>query len=305
MNKKTYIIIGIFILAAAAVAAILFLRGDEDTWLCQNGRWVKHGNPSAPIPTKGCSIISSSPTPSTQTQDQIQVSEPAPNSVIKSPFKISGQARGNWFFEASAPVKLFDVLGNQLAAGIISATEDWMTTDFVPFKGELMFSATATSTGVLIFNNDNPSDLPQNSREFRVPIVIAPSVVLTKVKTYFGNSNLDPQNSCNKVFAVNRDIPKTQSPARAALEELLKGLSDSEKAQGFFTSINTGVKIQKLTIVNGVATVDFDEALEQAVGGSCRVAAIRAQITETLKQFSTVKSVVISINGRTEDILQP
>ena len=34
-------------------------------------------------------------------------------------------------------------------------------------------------------------------------------------------------------------------------------------------------------------------------------AAIRVQITETLEQFPTVDSVIISIDGRTEDILQP
>jgi len=45
--------------------------------------------------------------------------------------------------------------------------------------------------------------------------------------------------------------------------------------------------------------------LEFQVGGSCRVAAISAQIMETLKQFPTVKDVIISINSRTEDILQP
>jgi len=54
-----------------------------------------------------------------------------------------------------------------------------------------------------------------------------------------------------------------------------------------------------------VAKADFDEQLEFQVGGSCRVSAIRAEITQTLKQFSTVKEVVISIDGRTEDILQP
>jgi len=45
--------------------------------------------------------------------------------------------------------------------------------------------------------------------------------------------------------------------------------------------------------------------LEEAVGGSCRVTAIRSQIEQTLKQFSTVQSVIISIDNRTEDILQP
>jgi len=116
---------------------------------------------------------------------------------------------------------------------------------------------------------------------------------------------MDPEFSCNKVFPVEREVPKTQAVAGAALEELLKGSTDAEKEQGFFTSINPDVKIQKLSIENGIAKVEFDEQLEFQVGGSCRVAAIRAQITETLKQFPTVKSVIISIDGRTEDILQP
>ena len=60
-----------------------------------------------------------------------------------------------------------------------------------------------------------------------------------------------------------------------------------------------------MTIADETAKVDFDETMEKGMGGSCRVSAIRAQITETLKQFSTVKDVIISVNGRTEDILQP
>jgi len=41
------------------------------------------------------------------------------------------------------------------------------------------------------------------------------------------------------------------------------------------------------------------------VAGSCRVGAIRAQIEETLKQFPTVQNVIISVNGNTENILEP
>lgn len=125
------------------------------------------------------------------------------------------------------------------------------------------------------------------------------------LKVFFNNDQLDPEFSCNKVFPVERVVPKTQAVARAALEELLKGPTEEEKSDGFFTSINSGVKIQKLTVENGAAKVDFDEQLEFQVGGSCRVSAIRAQIRETLKQFPTVQEVIISINGRTEDILQP
>lgn len=126
-----------------------------------------------------------------------------------------------------------------------------------------------------------------------------------KVKVYFNNDKLDPEFSCNKVFPVEREIGETKAVARAALEELLKGISEKEKANNFFTSINDGVKINSLSIKDEIARVDFDEAIEKAVGGSCRVSAIRAQITQTLKQFSSVKEVIISVNGRTEDILQP
>src|SRR3989344_6002563 len=105
------------------------------------------------------------------------------------------------------------------------------------------------------------------------------------LKAFFNNDRMDPEFSCNKVFPVERAVPKTQAVARAALAELLRGPTEEDKTKGFFTSINSGVKIQKLTIENGMAKVDFDEQLQFQVGGSCRVSAIRAQITETLKQF--------------------
>ena len=126
------------------------------------------------------------------------------------------------------------------------------------------------------------------------------------IKVFFNNSNLDPEFSCNKVFSVERKIIKTEAVARAALEKLLAGPTEEEISQGFSTSINSGVKIQKLTIdENGTAMVDFDERLEFPGGGSCRVSAIRSEITQTLKQFPTVNNVIISIDGRIEDILQP
>jgi spore germination protein GerM len=135
-------------------------------------------------------------------------------------------------------------------------------------------------------------------------VFLSPERFLT-IKVFFNNNRLDPEFSCNKVSPAERKILKTQAVARAALEELLNGPTEKEKSEGYFTSINTGVEIQKLTIENGVAKVDFNEALEFQVGGSCRVAAIRAQITQTLKQFPTVNDVIISIDGRIEDILQP
>jgi len=148
-----------------------------------------------------------------------------------------------------------------------------------------------------------------------VVVVVAATMILinqsnpkeefVNVKVFFNNTNLDPEFSCNKVFPVERRVSKTNELERTAISELLNGPTQGEVEQGFLTSINSGVRINKLSIVRGKAMIDFDERLEFQVGGSCRVAAISAQIRETLKQFPYVKEVIISINDRTEDILQP
>lgn len=104
---------------------------------------------------------------------------------------------------------------------------------------------------------------------------------------------------------VERTVAKTQAVGKAAIEELLKGPTPEEKAKGLDNPIPPNARLLSLKIVDGVAYADFDEALEFQVGGSLRTMAIRKMITLTLMQFSTVKEVIISIEGRTEDILQP
>src|SRR5574340_78320 len=55
------------------------------------------------------------------------------------------------------------------------------------------------------------------------------------VKVFFGNSIFDPEVlDCQKNFAVERIIPKTVAVARAALEQLLAGPTEEEKAEGYF-----------------------------------------------------------------------
>ena len=235
----------------------------------------------------------------------IRIFAPRPNQAVYSPLLVQGEARGYWFFEASFPVRLLDGNGREIALGIAQAEDEWMTESFVPFVVELTFETPTTRTGTLVLERDNPSGLAENADALNMPVRFILSQDDMGVQVFFNSNQLDPEASCNKVFPVQRIIPKTQAVARAALEELLKGPSTEEKARGYFTSVNSNVGIKNLVIENNVARVDFDEQLEFQVGGSCRVSAIRAQITETLEQFATVKSVVISVNGRTEDILQP
>ena len=46
-------IIGILVLIILGTLFVA-LRGEEDTWLCVDGQWMAHGQPSAPKPASGC-----------------------------------------------------------------------------------------------------------------------------------------------------------------------------------------------------------------------------------------------------------
>ena len=52
MNKKMLVIF--LILFVFLVIISLRVITGEDNWLCQNGAWVKHGNPSAQMPSGEC-----------------------------------------------------------------------------------------------------------------------------------------------------------------------------------------------------------------------------------------------------------
>jgi hypothetical protein len=103
--------------------------------------------------------------------DMIQLVQPQPNQEIFSPLTIQGQAKGNWFFEASAPVVVVDWDGLIIGQGYISAQGDWMTEDFIEFTGEIEFeNPVLYDYGSLILQKANPSDLPANDAALEIPV---------------------------------------------------------------------------------------------------------------------------------------
>ncbi len=105
------------------------------------------------------------------TKNDIVVSSPVLQSVVSSPMRISGEARGTWYFEASFPIVLLDSNGNQIAIGHAEAQGEWMTENFVPFVATLPFSSPTTRDGVLVLKNDNPSGDPIRDKEVRIPVL--------------------------------------------------------------------------------------------------------------------------------------
>ena len=110
------------------------------------------------------------PNVGTSTDNLIRVDVPLPNVLVQSPLTVRGTARGNWYFEASFPVKVFDSNGKELGSVPAQAQGNWMTTDFVPFQATLVFATSTTETGTVVFQKDNPSGLPANDASVSVPV---------------------------------------------------------------------------------------------------------------------------------------
>ncbi len=144
----------------------------------------------------------------------------------------------------------------------------------------------------------------------RLPLTLRPSGVTAtpgdrQLSVYFTNTQKNPgAGDCSRVFAVRHTSRGTVAVAEAALNALLQGPSAAERGQGYGSEIPPGTVLRDITINNGVARADFSSELAR-VAGSCRVMAIRAQIERTLRQFSSVRSVVILVEGRSEGVLQP
>lgn len=120
--------------------------------------------------TSGTNDTSPATSTSNGNENLIKVANVSANQKISSPLVVTGEARGNWYFEASFPVELRDGNGTLIAQKPAQAIGEWMTTNLVPFSVTLSFVKPTTATGTLILRNDNPSGLPENDRFISIPV---------------------------------------------------------------------------------------------------------------------------------------
>ncbi len=97
--------------------------------------------------------------------------------------------------------------------------------------------------------------------------------------------------------AVNRRI-KAEDQVQAALEELVKGPTAQDKKRGLLTAIPADVKIRSVAVRNGVAVINFNEAVEKNANGTIILSRVD-QIVYTATQFPGVRGIIIQINGKT------
>lgn len=121
----------------------------------------------------GCTVHAPGPqTPPLPHADLIHVTSPLPGQTVGTTFDVTGEARGMWYFEASFPVSVEDTSGRVILQTHAQALGEWMTEAFVPFKATIELPQATEIDGVLVIKNDNPSGLPENEKEVRIPIHI-------------------------------------------------------------------------------------------------------------------------------------
>ncbi|MDQ3008738.1 MAG: Gmad2 immunoglobulin-like domain-containing protein [bacterium] len=123
---------------------------------------------TSPQPTPEAPMSSVTPSPSAVS---IFLTSPLNGETISSPLRITGQARGNWFFEATFPVVLTNWNGLIIAEGYAEAQGEWMTEELVPFVATLEFvTPDYGERGSLILQKANPSGLPENDDALEITI---------------------------------------------------------------------------------------------------------------------------------------
>lgn len=235
--------------------------------------------------------------------DSLRISSPIVGAMIESPVVITGEARG-WFFEGSFPISIVDENGATLTQGFASSQDDWMTDAFVPFRAELSFAPGNAKSGAIVFSQNNPADMEGSEIEqYELPVSFQPQVG-EKITLYFNNSKMDPTTlSCETVYPVERAFLTSQDKSRDALSALLAGPNENEVANGYFSSISKEAVLRTISVRNGVMTLDFNEKLN--TGGSCQSQSVRAQIERTAQALGLAQSVIITVNGSSDNVLQP
>jgi germination protein M len=99
-------------------------------------------------------------------------------------------------------------------------------------------------------------------------------------------------DTAGKLISQERQIPKTLSPARETLAELLNGPGEGNNLQGV---IPQGTTLLDINIKDETAIVDLSQEFLKTTKPELAV----YSVVNTLTQFSTIKSVKFRVEGKT------
>lgn len=92
-----------------------------------------------------------------------------------------------------------------------------------------------------------------------------------------------------KLFVTKRTQPFSPGVAQLAMDSVLRGPADIERAAGVRSAIPSGISGDITELSNGMATVQMNDAFYDAAAPTVR--ARQAQVVYTLTQYSTIRRV--------------
>lgn len=101
------------------------------------------------------------------------------------------------------------------------------------------------------------------------------------------------------IIAKSRTVSKSPAILTLTLTELLKGPNPEEISDGVSHFIPNNTLLNKISVENGVAKLDFNEAFQLNEYGSAGILAQLYQIVFTCTEISNINSVQITINNQT------
>ncbi|MBU2566486.1 GerMN domain-containing protein [Patescibacteria group bacterium] len=248
----------------------------------------------------GCEYTSADNKTSLDLCDDMDLGEALPG--LSNPFILTGTTT---VFENQFSYEVIDELDNLIIQGQAYANSPDMGLPGPFVISDYFDKNPATSTGRIELIEYSAKD-GERIVLLAVPVHFYP-VTDKDFSIYFNNNKKDPEMlDCSNTYSVKRDIQSMDFDVSVAIHSLLQGPTNEEIEQGFFSNLPDNVNDPTVTYEKDRVILDFDETLESGVGGSCRVTAIRSQIEQTAESADPYRrEIVISIDGRTEDILQP
>lgn len=314
MHRSITSITGISILVILLAASLFFFwKMNSDEVYCRVEGNCSNNQTIKTIPVKKTAAPKDRPkgikynpakkNPEIAMEDLIQVSYPQPGEPVGDIINVTGIAKGGWYFEGEFPVSLVDEDGNELASGSARAQTQWMKEGWVPFLARLKYSVGENMAAVLVLKKDNPSDMRELDASIEIPVVLEPK--RTSVVLYFPSNYFDHDVAyCTQVFPVARADYQTMAIGHLSLEKLFQGPTQAEGKLGYNTEIPGGVIVQQYENMGDTIRLDLSkEFLELELDGFCPRMLIQTQVKETLRQFSGVEEVEITVDGKPIDSL--
>jgi hypothetical protein len=214
---------------------------------------------------------------------------------------IEGSGRA---FENTIGVKVTDGNENLLYEGhVVTNAQDMSKFGNFSLDAPLKFFPQTDSITIECFvaspKDGSITASDSKSMKYNIPFKI--------IEIYYGNTKLNPEMlDCTKVFPVDRRIAEnTKNPVSDSLVLLINGPTKQEIGEGYIASTPNNLTINFIKESSKSIQVDFGKELMDVGGGSCKVGAIRAEITKTVNFLKPGLNVIISSNGNIDEVLQP